>query len=221
MAPPFDPQGFLKTTGISGVYVPDLPISRLGAEVYALLEPYAEGDQLAGYPLRGLVEAMTKTFVDIDEIVRDSPAGDPGWSAIMDATRCPSEGLAWLGQLVGVQLNVGDTVQMSRDRISGAAGIRRGTVQQLTLAAQRLLTGNKTVLITERTSDAWHFSVRTRTTETPSSAAVLAALIAQKPAGLIMDYNTFAGILYAETTAAFATYAATTAAKATYALRSV
>jgi hypothetical protein len=87
-------------------------------------------------------------------------------------------------------------------------------------AAQLLLTGNKTVVVQERVGDAWHFSVRTRTGETPSSAAVLAALQAQKPAGLILDYATFTGILYQETTAAFASYTATQAAKATYTIRS-
>jgi hypothetical protein len=134
--------------------------------------------------------------------------------------RAPDEVLPWLAQLVGVIIQPGDTTAQRRAAVLAAAGIKRGTVASMISAAQKYLTGTKFVAFFERTSDAWHFSVRTRTVETPSSAAVLAALIAAKPAGLILDYVTFTGVLYADTTAAFASYSATTAAKATYTIRS-
>lgn len=220
MTAPLDPQGYLKTGGLSGVYIADSPIGRLAADIYALLTPYSEDDATTGYALRSIVEAMAKTFTDVDELVRDSVAGDPGWSAILDAVRVPDEGVAWLGQIVGTPPNQGDTLAVSRARIATGEGIHRGSIPTITAIAKRLLTGTKLVVIQERTSDAWHYSVRTRTTETPSSAAVLAAMQAAKPAGLILDYATFTGVLYQETTAAFATYAATTAAKATYTIRS-
>lgn len=220
MAAPLDPNGYLKTTGLSGVFVADSPLSRLASEVYGLLEPYSEVDAANGYALRSMVEAVTKMYVDVDELVRDSADGeDVGWSAIMDATRVPSEGLAWLGQIVGVALNPADTLPVSRERVGSGAGVRRGSPAQMIAAAQRLLTGNKTVLMSERTSDAWHFAVRTRTSETADSAAVLAALLTQKPAGLIMDYATFTGILFTESLANQATYTLSLAAKATYTLR--
>lgn len=215
-----NPQAWLKQTGFSGVFVGDSPMSRLAAEVYAKLEPYAEQDQANGWALRSIVEAMTKMYVDVDELVRDSLTGDPGWSALFDATRCPPEGLTWLAQLLGCSIQQGDGLDVTRDKILGAeSGIRRGSLVTMKRAAARLLTGNKTIVVSERTSDAWHFSIRTRTSETPSSAAVLAALNAEKPAGLIMDYATFTGILYLESLANQATYTLSTAAKATYTLR--
>lgn len=220
MTAPSDSLAFLKTGGLSGVYIVDVPLSRMAADIYTLLEPYAENDDSAGFALRSLCEAIAKTMTDVDELVRDGLHGEPGWSAILDASRVPDEGLAWLGQIVGTALIPGDPNATSRARVAAADGIKRGNPALMIAAAQRLLTGNKTVLFTERTSDAWHYAVRTRTIETPSSAAVLALLTAMKPAGLFLDYATFTGILYLETTAAFATYAATTAAKATYAIRS-
>lgn len=215
-----DPQAYLKLSGFSGKFVGDSPLSRLAAEVYAKLEPYAEVDEANAYALRSIVEALTKMYVDVDELVRDSLGGDPGWSALFDATRCPPEGLTWLAQLVGVTIQRGDDLATTRDKILGAeSGIRRGSLVTMKRAAARLLTGNKTIVVTERTSDAWHFSIRTRTAETPSSTAVLAALTAAKPAGLIMDYATFTGILYQESLANQATYTLSAAAKATYTLR--
>jgi hypothetical protein len=216
-----DPQAWLRQTGLSGVYVVDVPMSRLAAEVYAKLEPYAEIDEANGWALRSIVEALTKMYVDVDELVRESAIGQPGWSPLFDASRCPSEGLTWLAQIIGCTIARGDTLAVTRSKLAGAeSGLRRGTLATMKIAAQRLLTGNKTIVVSERTSDAWHFAIRTRTTETPDSAAVLAALTAQKPAGLIMDYATYPGLLYQETTAAFANYTATQAAKATYTIRS-
>lgn len=221
MTAPFDQQAWLQQSGISGTFVADVPLSRLAEDVYDILEPYAEADAASGYALRSIVEAMTKTYVDIDELVRNSPDGlNVGWSGMFDASRCPPEALAWLGQLVGMIIYPTDGITETRWRVSKAVGgIRRGSLSTMIAVAQRLLTGNKTVVVTERTSDAWHFAIRTRTAETPSSAAVLAALNAAKPAGLIMDYATFTGILFQESLANQATYTLSTAAKATYTLR--
>jgi hypothetical protein len=222
VAAPRDPLAFLHTGGLSGVFVTDSPMTRLASEVYAMLEPYAEQDAAYGWALRSLVESITKMYTDVDELVRTSADGDdPPWSAAMDATRVPTEGMAWLGQLIGVTVLPADSFDISRQKLASAAtGIRRGSLVQMKLAAQQLLTGTQTVVVSERTSDAWHFAVRTRVSETPSSAAVLAALTAQKPAGLIMDYNTYSGLLYQETSALYASYTASTAGKATYTIRS-
>lgn len=220
MTAPLDQLAWLNQSGISGVFVADAPLTRLAADVYAIMDPYAEVDAANGYALRTIVEAMTKTFTDIDELVRNSPAGDPGWSPMFDADRAPPEALAWLAQIVGMIVNPADGVIETRWRVgAGVGGVRRGSLSTMIAVAQRLLTGNKTVVVTERTSDAWHFAIRTRTSETPSSAAVLAALNVSKPAGLIMDYATFTGILFQESLANQATYTLSTAAKATYTIR--
>jgi hypothetical protein len=217
---PDDPLAWLKLSGISGTFVADTPLSRLAQDVYSILEPYAEQDAALGYGLRTIVEAMTKTFVDIDELVRESPQGDVGWSAMFDADRAPPEALAWLGQVVGTSIAPADGLTETRWRVAnGVGGIRRGSLTTMIAAMKRTLTGNKTVFVTERVGDAWHFSIRTRTSETPSTLATTLALISQKPAGLIGDYATYTGILFQESLVNQATYSASLTAKATYTLR--
>lgn len=216
---PSDLQHNLKTGGLSGVYIPDVPLTRLAADVYELLSPWSEVDSVNGFGLRILVEAVTKTFTDVDELVRDGVNGEPGWSAAIDTTRAPVEALGWLGQLLGVQLRVGEDVNYLRQRVA-LSNFRRGSLAGMTLAIQPFLTGNKTVLFGERTSgNAYALSVRTRTAETPSTTPVLQALRDSVPAGILLDYATFTGILFQESLANQATYTLSLAAKATYTLR--
>jgi hypothetical protein len=217
---PADLQGFLKTGGLSAVYVADSPLSRLAADVYALLTPYAEVDEANGYALRSTVEALTKMYFDVDELVREGVNGEPGWSAAVDATRVPSEGLAWLGQIFGVRINPGESVSYYRQRVDGAVGIRRGSMGAMTLAVQPYLTGGKLVVFGERNGgSAYSLVVKTRTAETPNTAPVIAALQATKPAGVLLGYSTFTGILFQESKVNQATYTLSKAAKATYTLR--
>lgn len=215
-----DPNAWLQQTGLSGVFVGDSPTSRLAQEVYDKLAPYAEVDEANGWALRSLVEAVTKMYLDVDDLVRESPADDPGWSALFDAARMPPEAMPWLAQLIGMVVVRSDPLDVTRDKLTYAeTGIQRGSVPSMLRSIKRTLTGNKTVFITERTTDAWHLSIRTRTAETPSSTVTAQAIIAQKSAGLVIDYATFTGILFTESLANQATYTLSTAAKATYTLR--
>lgn len=208
-------------SGLSGEFVPRLELSRVAEEIYGALGPYTEVDADNGLAMRWFVSALCKMFEDVDELVRDSLLGEQGWSEMFDPTRVPPEGMAWLGQLLGVRIPPSADEAIARAMLVTPAGIHRGTRPAMEGAIAPLLIGNKTVYFFERDTSAYHIAIRTRTTETPDPAAVLAALIANKPAGLVLDYATFAGVLYLETSGAFATYAATSAAKATYALRSL
>jgi hypothetical protein len=76
---------------------------------------------------------------------------------------------------------------------------------------------SRTVYLTERyTANAYILAVRTVTAQTPDVAATRAALIAAKPAGLVLDYATVAGQTYDLVRVNFATYAALKAAYPTY-----
>jgi hypothetical protein len=217
---PRDLQAVLKTGGLSGVYVADSPMTRLAADVYALMGPWAELDDVNGFALRALVESVTKTFTDVDELVRDGVNGEPGWSSSLDTTRAPNEALGWLGQMLGVQLRSGESPTYLRQRVALPTGFRRGSTGGMQVAILPYLTGNKTVLFGERTGgSAYTISVRTRTAETPSTTPVLQALRDSKPAGVLLDYATFTGILFQESKANQATYTLSKAAKTTYTLR--
>jgi len=68
------------------------------------------------------------------------------------------------------------------------------------------LTGNRSVTLFERDTSAYHLTVRTFDAETPYPDRVLAALLSQKPAGLVMDYAVSDGLTYDEIAASGRTY---------------
>lgn len=145
-------------------------------------------------------------FQEIDDYVSDGDNGERGWSVLIDLDRAPDKVLPWLAQFIGVSLPPGLTATQQRQQIRDTDGWNRGTVAAIVGAAAPYLTGTKSVILRERFGDPYIFEVITRTSETPNSAAVLAALTAQKPAGLIMIYNVLSGLDYQLLFSGYATY---------------
>lgn len=183
-------------------------------------EPYLVDDDGS---LATFLEAMALGFEPIDQVVRDTDAG-PGWSQILDPNRAPAWALTWLAQLVGIQLPAGTPEATARNLIRTPAGWRRGSVGAIQDAVRPLLTGSQTVIVLERTGGAWagadnpyHFSVVTYTSETPDTAAVVAAVNAQKPAGLVVSVTTTTPHTWLTLQAHYADWNAVKAAFATWA----
>jgi hypothetical protein len=145
------------------------------------------------------IEGLAKILNEIDDLARDTENDDPGWSIILDLTRCPYAGLPWLAQLAGMQTRTGLTDSEQRQWIFSQQGKTRGTAVALRAAAQIYLTGTKVVIFRERdaaacpTEPAYGLTIKTYTSQTPNSAQVLAALMAQKPAGIVLNYITVTG----------------------------
>jgi len=200
----------------------DLLPESFAALLYSMLQPLAQLDPDAGWSLLILCNAIGVMFQEVDGWVRDTPDG-PGWSQIMDLNRCPSDSLAWLAQFAGVRIPDGLDDADARAWVASTDGFRRGTPAAIVAAAQATLTGTKTVLLGERegggTSSpdyAYYLSVFTYASETPNPAATQAALIAQKPAGIVLVYATVSGQTYGTLHANYATYAAVKAAYTDY-----
>jgi hypothetical protein len=155
------------------------------------LAPLATPD-LATYA--GAIGAM---FAPVDDLVRDTDAGD-GWTALLDVDRAPADALAFLAQFVGVD------------------GFKRGSAGAVRAAAQQYLTGARRVIFRERDGGAYRLTVITYTADTPDPAAVLRALLAQKPAGIILTHLVENGQDYQQVRTIHATYAAVKAAYPTY-----
>lgn len=188
-------------------------------ELYASLGPWAWKDtEDERYQALDFSEALVggNRLQDLEDIIRDTDVG-PGWSPVMDVDRAPLAWLGWLAQFAGVRTRNGLSESDQRQRIRNTDGMKRGSPGAMRAAAQQYLTGTKYVLLLERSSSAWTLSVRTRIDETPDTAAVLAALMEQKPAGIILDYATIAGQSYQDVKDGFANYAAVNAAYANYA----
>lgn len=178
----------------------------VGDELYAALAPLAAGDAAAGSPLRSYARAIGQMLEEPSWYARDSDTG-PGFARLVSLDDTPGKALGWLAQIVGVTLDPALDDDAQRERIRATDGFQRGTVGALVAAAQQYLTGAKQVVIHERVSDAYTLTVITYTAQTPDSAAVLAALVAQKPAGLILTLSVRDGQDFAQLLAGHATFA--------------
>jgi hypothetical protein len=143
-------------------------LERVGERVYDILEPLAHEDYYADWSLNYYCGALGSNYQEMAELVEDGPNGEPGWSIIVDLERIPDKGLDWLAQFVGEVFPEGISPADKRDRLRHATGWDRGTVAAIRAAARPWLTGTKTVIIEERDTSAYHFTVKTYRPETPS-----------------------------------------------------
>jgi len=159
-----------------------------GERLYEGMTPVAYADADHGYALRTLLYALGVAHQPLEELIADTENG-PGWAILYDVDLCPVWALPWLAQLVGVGLPVGITEAEARDRIRTPSGFARGTVEATIAAAQRRLTGTRKVVVIERVEgEAYHYTVVTRTAETPDPDAVERDIRAEKPVGLLLTY---------------------------------
>lgn len=180
-------------------------LNSIAARIYEELTPITYGDAANGYALAHFVEAWTRPMLTIEEIVRDTDAG-PGWSTVMNPSTAPEVFLNWLAQFVGVKIIPGESVVSTRARITAMDGLRRGGPESMRAAIQRTLTGTKTVIFNERQGGAWKLGIATFASETPNVTDTLAAILAQKPAGITLTYLTSTGPTYALVIVTYDTY---------------
>lgn len=190
-------------------------VSDITERVYAALAPVAAADEDHDWPLLRFVEGFCRSLAPVDELVSDSDDG-PGWSAILDADRCPVEWLPWLAQFAGVVLPPGLTEAQIRQYIKDAPAEARGSLNAMKAAVAPTLTGSGTVLWRERDTSAYHLTVSTYVSQTPNPTATNAVLQAAKPAGLVLVHQTIPGQDYQKVRDDYATYADLEAAYATY-----
>jgi hypothetical protein len=183
---------------------------------YAELEPVAGHDAALGNPLLTYLRSVGIMFQRIDYFGRTDSAKD-AWAALLDLEHTPDDALPWLGQFLGVEVDLGKSAAQQRDQITGVSGWARGSATAMRNAVAPLLTGNQQVIFSERDGDPYTLTVITRSTETPDSSAVLAALLALKPAGIKLNYLVSTGNTYLEVRVTYATYTALRSAFATYA----
>ena len=93
-----------------------------------------------------------------------------------------------------------------RGLIRGTGGFKRGTQAAMEAAAAPYLIGQQRLDFQERQGGAYRLTVSSYASETPDSAAVLAALISQKPAGILLTYNVLGGQTYTDVKRKHATY---------------
>lgn len=163
-------------------------------EQWAHLEVDGEAE---GYPWATLAAALAAPLEPLYALLT---AEDLPWGAALDPDALadalePLEAagvlpagfrlamLAWVGQFAGVLSVAGLDAEGALLRLQTSSGARRGRPATIIAAASEPLTGAKTVRLLERVGSPRHFTVVTRTAETPDVDAVIAAVRAAKPTG--------------------------------------
>lgn len=172
---------------------PDL--QPLAADLYQQLAPIAEGDEAYGWPLAHWCAAMWAPVEQVAGIFNDQPDGTPGWATALQSDTSPYEWLGYLGQRLGVILPVGTPDVEARRMIAETRGIHRGGIPAMLADIKATLTDTKFVVIVERDTGPHHITFYTRASETPDSAATLAAALApdRKRVGLLIAHELYRG----------------------------
>lgn len=169
-------------------------LGELAQDAYDQIKIAQPEDELLGWPLANYIGALSDIlFQPIDDLAKDGENGEPGWSIVLDLDRIPDEGLPYIAQFIGVEFPSALTPAQMRERIETTDGWNRGTKDSIVGALQPYLTGSQTVIFRERRTSAYTLEVVTYASETPDSAAALAAMMAQKPAGIVLTYNVRTG----------------------------
>jgi len=192
--------------------------------LYDSMAPMQYDEPTWDYAMAKYLSGVGAMFQVVEDYGRDQQGGAiPGWASLMDPDLCPPEALGWLAQFVGVRLDVGLTVDEQRARIKATDGWKRGTVSAMRGAIAGYLTGSKTFSFRERfdynnpnVDSPYYMEVVTYTSETPDPVAAGAALLASKPAGIVLHYVVKAGQDYTSVRTNNATYLAVRNKYSTY-----
>src|ERR1039458_4202478 len=187
-----------------GAVIGGLMSNPSGERLYDSIPSAFAKDEEVGFFGARLCEALTAMFQDMDQIVRDTPAGfDPitgvevpglqahcAWSPITAPATAPVAWLPWCGRLYGVVLTVNTTAAQQRAQILELPPQKRGGVAAMVKAAEETLTGAKAIVFVERSNEeAYHITAHTQASETPSETATKNAILTQKPGGLVLTYS--------------------------------
>lgn len=151
---------------------------------------------LAGPLWRPFITALARPL-QVEEDLGPAPGQEVTLAtptALYDVERTPHP--AWLGQLGGVVVPRGATLEQARDLVRSQRASRRGTPAAIIAAARSALTGTRTVTLRERDGSPWRLTLVTYAAETPDPARVLAAVAQEKPAGIVLQYSVAPGLTW-------------------------
>ena len=187
--------------------------------VYRLLPDYVRDDDpgtLATFLGKATASAMGPALRLAD--VGDPDTSVTGTAELANPDAAPRTWLAWLGWLVGIDLDaIPDAGK--RAAISESSTLqRRGSKRAIIRATQRELTGSKSCRVYWNLSgsDPYLITVVTLISQTANTGTALAAATTEKPAGMDLDLQTTTGATYSELGVAYATYTALAAAFTDY-----
>lgn len=175
----------------------------LSDQIYDALGPFAKADETGD--LRDFIDALTAPAERVYGIVGEENQ-EFGWSVVLDPDVCPAEVLPWLAQWEGVTLTPDMSVPEQRQAIKDREGAARGRVATIRARIERTLTGEKRIILRERTPTPYSLYIRTIASETPDEELTRQAILQQKPAGIVLSYAAAVGITYIDLENDYDTY---------------
>ena len=166
------------------------------------LGPFARESEDLGEFVEGLTAPIELPY----EIVGEEDQ-EYGWSIVLDPDLCPAEALPWLAQFEGVELTEDMNEAQRRAAIRSRDGSGRGRPATIIGRIERTLTISRRVIVSEQhEGDAYILWIRTLASETPDENLTRAAAVSQKPAGIVLDYDTIVDGSYDELALEYSTY---------------
>jgi len=152
--------------------------------------------------LRMFYEGKCEPLQPLYDILREREDGTPPYGILYDPQRCPAELLAFPAMHVGAILTPDMDEEQRRLEIEQPTTWRRGQKRNkseaLRLAIRKTLTGEKRVIVRERTPGPADLYVRTLKSETPDEALTERVTREEKVAGLLLDYEAIDGATWAD-----------------------
>ncbi len=172
---------------------------------YALMEPltYADAETAQAYALLILLGAIGQGgFQEFDDLARYDGVDGP-WTRLLDINRIPDAGVPWLGQFAGVAVNTALTPDEQRQQIRALENWGRGRPDTIKKAIRDSggLSGSQSVILRERDTSAYHFTVITYPDETIGNQTQIYADLYNDNAtygALLSQTNSYFGIYYGE-----------------------
>lgn len=127
--------------------------------LWGSLPPFVQdADAANGYLFLLWLDGMGSQLQTLDDLCRDQ-GQVPGWSILLDVSRCPTYALPYLGQFIGVRFSGNPTDAQMRATLLNPPGWNRGTVSSLATAAAPYLLPGYSIEVLERTPDPYSVTI--------------------------------------------------------------
>jgi hypothetical protein len=176
-------------------------------DLVAAFEPWWTQD------LEDYLRSIATMFEEVDAYIADPEGELEPWEILFDPDLAPAAALPFLAMLVGETLPQNITEAGAREWIKDRPNSRRGTPQAIIYAAQRYLTGQRTVSYRERwdgsTTDVDHVTINTFNHEMGNTtpAQVEAEIRSVFPADIVLNYSALDGQTWADVITDYTTWA--------------
>lgn len=198
----------LSTTGtVSSITVGGINQALSAAELVMVVAP--GGQQWQNFYTSGTATAGSSTVnVTATAANYSYPAGSflclgytAGWSTLLDPVACSQlfpQFLPYVSQFNGTGVPATTDPTDALSIIQQEAGFQRGTPASMVAAAQRFLTGSQSCVMLERTPDAYSVTMVMRPEQVTNQTPLQNAVLAVKPAGIVVDFVYMDGFIFNE-----------------------